>query len=75
MLAKDVMSKDIKTLLPTATVGEALQIFKKNTCHSILIVDKYNKLRGIITTHDLILRLERTLLSEDAAQSIEEASI
>lgn len=75
MLAKDVMTKDVKTLLQTATLGDALQLFKENSFHSVVVVDKDNHLRGIVTAHDLILRLERKLLSDEAAYSVKEAKI
>ena len=49
------------TLLPDATVGEALQLMRDNKIGGIPIVDKANKLVGILTNRDLRFEINRTL--------------
>jgi len=44
---------DPLTMLPTATVGEALQMMKENKIGGIPIVDTKDKLVGILTNRDL----------------------
>ncbi len=54
MLIKDVMRKDIAKLKPENTVMIAAGFFRENLFHAVPIVDKEDKLLGIVTTFDLL---------------------
>lgn len=54
--ARDIMTRGLAKLAPTDKINVALEVFKKNTLHALLITEK-DKLVGIITTHDIIARL------------------
>jgi acetoin utilization protein AcuB len=54
LLAIDVMTKQVVTLLPEDNISVAVDIFRENLFHAIPVVDKNNKLKGILTTYDLI---------------------
>ena len=54
------------TMLPTSTVGEALQMMKENKIGGIPIVDVHSKLVGILTNRDLRFEVDnkKKLISE-----------
>lgn len=54
LLVQDVMKKEIAKLQPENTVMTAVGFFRANLFHAIPIVDKDEKLLGILTTFDLI---------------------
>jgi acetoin utilization protein AcuB len=54
LLANDVMTKQVVTLLPEESIMVAVDIFKENLFHAIPVVDKHHKLLGILTTYDLL---------------------
>ena len=54
LLAKEVMTKQVATLLPTDSVFKAADYFRENLFHAIPIVDPEGQLIGILTTYDLI---------------------
>lgn len=54
MMAKDVMTKQVAKLRPEDSLGVAVGIFKENLFHALPIVDKKNKIVGILSTYDLL---------------------
>jgi Mg/Co/Ni transporter MgtE len=61
---KEVMTDHPVCLAPTDTVEDALRIFKTNHFHAIPVIEKNQKLVGILSTFDLIKVLERVLAPE-----------
>ena len=55
----DAMSTDLRTVQSTATVTDAAELLSDGMAHSLLVVDDDNRLKGIITTTDLIRHLAR----------------
>ena len=53
---EEVMSKNVITISPDATIERALDIFCENLFHA-LPVEEDGELVGIITTHDIMFRL------------------
>ena len=64
MLVRDVMTADVLCLQETDTVETALRIFKTNHFHSLPVVDGQKKLRGIVTTYDVLKVLENVFLEQ-----------
>ncbi len=54
LLAKEVMTEKLVTLKPDDTIGTAADYFRENRFHCIPIVDEAQKVKGILTTYDLI---------------------
>ena len=50
----EVMTKHVVKLKPDDTVEVALGIFRENLFHALPVVDQDNKLKGILSTYDLI---------------------
>lgn len=57
---KDLMVKSVVTTLPHKTVGHAQSIMTKNKIKSIPIVDNEMKVKGIITSTDLLQDISET---------------
>jgi len=53
-----IMTKGIATMESTDRINVALEIFKENILHAIPILDN-GKLKGIVTTHDIIAHLAK----------------
>lgn len=63
MKVKDVMTKNVKTISPTATMAEAAGTMKKNRIGSLVVVEG-GRVVGIITERDLAYKIiaeERSL--------------
>lgn len=56
MLARDVMTTEVITVKPDTTVEEAARILVDNKISGIPVVDDENKLIGIVTEKDLIIK-------------------
>ncbi|MCH3923777.1 MAG: KpsF/GutQ family sugar-phosphate isomerase [Bacteroidales bacterium] len=54
ILAKDVMSKNPKTIKEDAFAVEALEIMRNNHITQLLVTDNNNKYLGVVHLHDLI---------------------
>ncbi len=54
MKAKDVMSKDVVTVSPSTGMREIYLIFKKTRYGGIPVVDKDNKILGMITKAEIL---------------------
>ena len=57
-LAKDIMSKKVITVLTNTPVRQIIDLFTANKVMSIPVVDKENRVKGIITQKDVDLRFE-----------------
>ena len=55
MKVRQIMHKELVTILPEATIHDAALRMKKENIGSILIVEKNNVLKGIVTDRDLSL--------------------
>jgi CBS domain-containing protein len=60
----EIMTKAVVCLKPGDTVAHALSVFRKQEFHAMPVVDPANHLLGILSTHDLMKVLEKTLASE-----------
>lgn len=49
---KDIMTKNLVTVYPTATANEVKDIFNKYSFHHIPVVDRSGKMLGIISKED-----------------------
>ena len=56
---KDFMQTDITTVGPESTIGETIKILKNKSLSGIPVVDKANKIIGIVTDYDLLLQAGR----------------
>jgi CBS domain-containing protein len=54
LLVKEIMQKHPITILDTANLKDAYGVFRENLIHALPVVDKSNKLKGILTTMDLL---------------------
>lgn len=57
---KDLMVKSVVTTMPHKSVGHAQSIMLKNKIKSIPIVDSENKIKGIITSTDILKDISET---------------
>ena len=53
---KDIMSKDLLTIMPETEVTEAAKLLVERHINGIPVVDKEGKLKGIICQSDLIVQ-------------------
>ncbi len=51
---KEVMTQRLATLSPNDKVGSASELFLENLFHAVPVVDANNKLKGIVTSFDVI---------------------
>lgn len=61
--AHQIMSRELKTLSPESDIIQAVDLLLSHDIHSIPIVEKGNKLVGLVTSTDLLKYL-KSLLSE-----------
>jgi CBS domain-containing protein len=54
LLAKNIMTLDVVTILPDASIGELSKILLKNKVSGVPVVDEEGKLVGIVTEADII---------------------
>ncbi len=57
MLAKQLMQKDVITVLPSSTVFEAAVMMKEHHIGTVLIVEEDRRLRGILTDRDIVMTI------------------
>ena len=57
MLARQIMQKDLVTILPASTVFDAAVKMKKYNVGSVLVVEEGWKLKGILTDRDIVLTI------------------
>ncbi len=56
MKVKDIMTKDVKTVSESCTMKEVAEHMKSLNVGSIPVCDKSNKLVGIVTDRDMVIR-------------------
>lgn len=54
LLVREVMTKQVACLKPEDTLAKAADYFRENLFHAMPIVDDQGKLRGILSTYDLL---------------------
>lgn len=54
MKAKDVMSKDVVTVSPSAGIREIFDIFRKTRYGGLPVVDKDNRILGMVTKAEML---------------------
>jgi CBS-domain-containing membrane protein len=57
--AKDIMTKDVITVRPDATIDDLARLLVKHDISGVPVVDDKGKLRGIVTENDLITKNSR----------------
>ncbi|UCD34619.1 MAG: CBS domain-containing protein [Nitrospiraceae bacterium] len=55
MKVRQLMQKELISILPSATIHDAAMKMKENNIGSVLIVDDGGKLKGIVTDRDITL--------------------
>lgn len=65
MLVERIMTHDVKTLTPQATIDDAMHMMKKYSFRHIPIVDDGNKLVGIISESDIKINLPTSIAGHD----------
>ncbi len=58
MKVKEIMNKNVISLMPDMSVREATEILEKNNISGAPVVDENNKLLGIVTIKDIISLLK-----------------
>ncbi|MFZ7119989.1 MAG: CBS and ACT domain-containing protein [Eubacteriaceae bacterium] len=53
MIVEEIMKKKLITLLPDSTISEAINIMRNNKIRHLPVIDKNNKLLGIVSDRDL----------------------
>jgi len=64
MKLREAMIRGVITILPTATVREAVATMKDNDIDGLVVVDEGNKVVGILTVKDLLLPISRMVEKE-----------
>jgi CBS-domain-containing membrane protein len=59
MTVKDIMTEDVVTVRPNDAITEAAKLLYKHSITGLPVVDKKNKLVGIITEADFLLKAGR----------------
>lgn len=54
MLVKDCMKRNVYTILPTTTLGEAARLFAEKHIGSLPVLDRQGKLVGMLQLSDLL---------------------
>ena len=56
MLAKDIMTKDVITVSPTATVKNLAKILMQNQISGAPVADKKGKILGVVSEADIVAK-------------------
>lgn len=67
--AHEIMTKNLHSLSPTDTLGDAIRLFKANRFHSIPVVQGEQRLTGIVTTFDMLEALEKILVEREEEET------
>jgi CBS domain-containing protein len=54
ILVRDIMSKELVTVLPEATINDCANLMKKHGISSVVVINKKHKLIGVVTKTDLV---------------------
>lgn len=57
LAAKDIMTRDVVTVAPSATVQEVARVLSEKRFGGVPVVDDQQKLQGIVTESDLVERV------------------
>lgn len=68
MLVERIMTHDVKTLTPQATIDDAMRMMKQYSFRHIPIVDDRNKLVGIISESDIKINLPTSIAGHDSEE-------
>ncbi len=66
ILARDIGSSPIISILPSETVGRALEMMEKYQVHHLLILDKDKSLKGIVSDRDILNKRSNDLVINHA---------
>ncbi len=56
---KDIMTDEVITISPDATLLDAINLMSKNSITRLPVIDKKNKLMGIITRSDIVHQIAK----------------
>ena len=56
----DVMTKDVRTMLPDQSFAEVIGMMATRSFHHMLVVDEDERLQGVISDRDVLRALSRT---------------
>lgn len=70
LTVKDLMTANPDTIMPEATLGDAIAAMNRFDDRQLPVVDKKGKLVGMITERDIRLAVNSPLLSEDSTLRI-----
>lgn len=56
----DVMTKDVRTMLPVQSFAEVIGMMATRSFHHMLVVDEDERLHGVISDRDVLRALSRT---------------
>src|SRR4030095_5537966 len=56
----DVMTKDVRTMLPDQSFAEVIGMMATRSFHHMLVVDEDERLHGVISDRDVLRALSRT---------------
>ncbi len=56
----DVMTKDVRTMLPDQSFAEVIAMMATRSFHHMLVVDEDERLHGVISDRDVLRALSRT---------------
>lgn len=59
MIARDIMTRKVITVLPSASAQEAAQLLDCNRISGLPVVDEHARIIGIITEADIISKVDR----------------
>lgn len=65
MQAADVMTRELMTVGPEATVREAMDLIREHHLHDIPVIDSNGKLLGVVTAHSILRTALPSYISED----------
>jgi CBS domain-containing protein len=54
ILVRDIMSKDLVSVLPEASISDCAKLMKKHGISSVVVINKKHKLIGVVTKTDLV---------------------
>lgn len=63
MIARDIMTRKVITVLPSASAQEAAQLLDYNRISGLPVVDEHARIIGIITEADIISKVDRAGLN------------
>ena len=59
MIARDIMTRNVYTISPEASVQEVAQLLSRKNISGVPVIDKDGKMIGIVTEADIIGKVDR----------------